>query len=167
MESTTWDPGVTHTIIEQLNSLISDPEQAVCSLDIDEDSQTDIESHANTHVVGKHAYIMVDTGQKSDFNAFTIDHKTLFTAVVGAPTKYDCPYEGTEVDLVIRNTLHVTSRKTKCIPTFMMREDGIQVNDNPNIQVDDNSEEYHFLYFTEYKLHITLSLCGILLYLHY
>ena len=56
-----------------------------------------------------------------------------------------------KVYLVIRNTLN-----ENFIPPFMMREAGIQVNDNPKIQVENTSKEYHFLWFTEYKFSITL-----------
>ena len=55
--------------------IIADLDPAVCSLYIDEYSCTYIDSRANIPVMGKHAYSMADTGQTSDVNAFTPDHK--------------------------------------------------------------------------------------------
>ena len=54
--------------------------------------------------------------------------------------------------------------KTNLVPPLIVREDGIQVNDTPKIQVENPSEEYHYLYFPKSKLFIILSLCGIILY---
>ena len=39
----------------------------------DKDSQTELESHANMPVVGRHAYVISDTGLISDLNPFTPD----------------------------------------------------------------------------------------------
>ena len=95
-------------------------------------SHTYIESHANIPV-GKHECVLDDTWKTADVYAFTTDHKKLVIPVVDSYIKYECTYEGTEAALVIRNTLHINSTKTKLINNLMMGEAGIQVNNTPNI----------------------------------
>ena len=87
MDCLNWDPGGTHDIKEQLHLIIADLDPAVCSLYIDEDSCIDIDSRANIPVMGKHSYSMADTGQTSDVNAFTPDHKKLVIHVVDEAIK--------------------------------------------------------------------------------
>ena len=70
-------------------------------------SRTELDSHANMPVVGKYCYIINDTGKEADVNAFTPDHMALRIPIIDPAIQYDCPYEGTEYILVIRNALFV------------------------------------------------------------
>ena len=90
-------------------------------------------------VVGNYAYVLADTGQTKDANDFTPDHKTLVINFVDSAISYEFPNEVTDVSLVIRNTLHISSMKKNLIPNFMIREAGIKVNDTPKTQVEDTS----------------------------
>ena len=65
--------------------------------------------------------------------------------------------------LIIRNA-HLPSMKHNLVPPFMIREEGIQVNDTPKIQVNDPTTSDHSIYFPETDFRIPLSLWGVFLY---
>ena len=48
------------------------------------ESRTELDSHANMPVVGKHAYIIDETGKKVDVSPFTPDYKLLTVPLVDA-----------------------------------------------------------------------------------
>ena len=52
-------------------------------------SRTDLDSHANMVVVGKHAAIINDTGRK--VSPFTPDYESLKVLIVDAAVTCDCP----------------------------------------------------------------------------
>ena len=58
------------------------------------ESCMELDSHANMPVVGKHAYIIAETGKKVDVSPFTPDYKPLTVPLVDATVKYDNPYDG-------------------------------------------------------------------------
>jgi hypothetical protein len=109
-------------------------------------------------VVGKHAFIISDTGRVADVKAYTPDYDSMQLHIVDAAVKYESPYDGTEYILVIRNALHVPSMQNNLIPPFMMQEAGIIVSDTPKIQVPNPTEEHHSIYFPETKFRIPMSL---------
>ena len=59
-----------------------------------EQSRTELDSHANMPVVGRHAFIISDTGRIADVNAFTPDYEPMQLPIVDAAIQYDCPYDG-------------------------------------------------------------------------
>jgi hypothetical protein len=102
----------------------------------EEDSRTELDSHANMPVVGRHAYIVSDTGRVADMSPFTPDYASMQLRIVDAAVQYDCPYNGESCILVIRNTLYVPSMKNNLLPPFVLRKAGIKLSDTPKIQVD-------------------------------
>ena len=66
-----------------------------------EESRTELDSHANMPVVGRHALIISDTGRIADVNAFTPDYEPMQLSIVDAAIQYDCPYDGQSYILVI------------------------------------------------------------------
>ena len=96
-------------------------------------SRTELDSHANMPVVGRHALVLSRSGQSVDVNPFTPDYLSMNVPIVDAAVKYDCPYDGKSYILILRNALHVPSMQNNLIPPFMMREAGLQVNDVPKI----------------------------------
>jgi hypothetical protein len=130
----------------------------------EEDSRTELDSHANMPVVGRHAYIISDTGRVADVSPFTPDYESMQLRIVDAAVQYDCPYNGESYILVIRNTLHVPSMKNNLLPPFVLRQAGIRLNDTPKIQVDDPTIEDHSMLFPETGFRIPLSLWGTFSY---
>ena len=97
-------------------------------------SRTELDSHANMPVVGKHCYIIRDTGRRVDVSPFSPDYDALEQVrVVDAALLYVDPMTGEETMLVLLNALHVPAMINNLIPLFVMREAGLEVNDKPMI----------------------------------
>jgi hypothetical protein len=129
-----------------------------------EQSRTELDSHANMPVVGSNSYVISDTGRIADVNPFTPDYESMQIPIVDAAVKYDCPFDGQTYILVIRNALLVPSMNNNLIPPFVMREAGIKVMDTPKIQTLEPTEEDHSIYFPETDFRIPLSLWGMFSY---
>ena len=92
------------------------------------------------------------------------DYKAMQVPMVDAVVLYNCPYDGKEYILVIRNALHVPSMQNNLIPPFMLREAGIEVKETPKIHVTGPTEDDHAIRFPETGFRIPLSLWGIFSY---
>ena len=128
------------------------------------ESRTELDSHANMPVVGKHAYIIAETRKKVDVSPFTPDYKLLTVPLVDGMVKYDNPYNGKSYILVLRNALYVLLMEHNLIPPFMLREMGVTVNDVPKIHKEDPTVDDHAITFVEMGFRIPLSLWGIFSY---
>ena len=71
------------------------------------ESCMELDRHANMPVVGKHTYIIAETGKKVDVSPFTPDYKPLMVPLVDATVRYDNPYNGKSYILVLQNALYV------------------------------------------------------------
>ncbi len=179
-DNQTWDPGKIHTEEEKRNKLfeinVSEDIYSMISMSMvsavdgseengmEEDSRTELDSHANMPVVGRNAYIISDTGRLADVNPFTSDYDSMTIPIVDAAVSHQCPYDGRLYILLIRNALHVPSMQNNLLPPFVMREAGIRVTDTPKIQTIEPTEEDHSIYFPETDFRIPLSLWGMFSY---
>ena len=161
------DPGhITELRNDRIYSILSavSEEMRVNEMGTCVKSRTELDSHANIPVVGKHAYIIAKTGKKVDVSPFTPDYKPLTVPLVDATVKYDNPYNGKTYILVLRNALYVPSMDHNLIPPFMLREMGVTVNDVPKIHKEDPTVDDHGITFVETGFRIPLSLWGIFSY---
>ena len=71
------------------------------------------------------------------------------------------PLQWGEIVLVVRDSLFVKEMDNNPIPSFIMREAGVTVNEVPKIHVYDPSVEDHAVIFRETGFRIPLSLHGI------
>jgi hypothetical protein len=178
-ENQMWDPGIVQAHEErnklaQINvhiylmishaMMVSDVDVDEETTDEEEESRTELDSHANMPVVGRNAYIISDTGRIADVNPFTPDYDSMRISIVDAAIRYDCPYDGASYILVLRNALSVPSMRNNLLPPFVMREAGIRVNDTPKIQTTEPTEEDHSIHFPETDFRIPLSLWGMFSY---
>ena len=132
---------------------------------VDSNSRTDLDSHANMVVLGRHARVIAYTGKTAQVSPFTPEYKSLEDVpIVDGAITYECPYSGHCYVLLCHNALYVPSMLNNLIPPFIMREAGVIVNDTPKIHVDQPTKEHHSLYFKEENLRIPLSLHGIFSY---
>ena len=88
-ENKMWDPGgvqgTNRILSTSLHSLIATA--SVCHFDGAEDehdereesfdSRAELDSHANMPVVGRHSFVISDTGKVADVQAFSPDHETM------------------------------------------------------------------------------------------
>ena len=113
------------------------------------ESCTELDSHANMPVVGKHAYIIAETSKKVDVSPFTPDYLPLTVPLVDATVRYSNPYNGKSYILVLQNALYVLLMDNNLIPPFMLREMGVTVNDVPKIHKEDPTVDDHAITFME------------------
>ena len=115
-------------------------------------------------VVGKHAYIIAETGKKVHVSPFTPDYKPLTVPLVDAMINYDNPYNRKSYILVLCNALNVSLVDNNLIIPFMLTEMGVTVNDVPKIHKENPTVDEHAITFVETGFRIPLSLWGIFSY---
>jgi hypothetical protein len=174
-----WDPGETnpeetnpgnsgevkpnrHLAVLVSTAMIS---AAIDNEDDDGCSRTDLDSHANMVVVGRHALIVSTSGKTAEVSPFTPDYEALQKVpIVDAAIAYTCPCTNKEYILIVRDALSVPSMKNNLIPPFIMREAGLHVETTPKIQATDPTIEHHSIYFPHDDFRIPLSLSGVFSY---
>ena len=63
--------------------------------------------------------------------------------------------------MVARNALYVESMDHNIVPPFIMREEGLEVDEQAKIHTPQPSKENHSVYCKEIKLRIPLKIEGI------
>ena len=128
------------------------------------ESRMELDSHANMPVIGREALVVEQSGRTVEVSPFIPDYKPIKVEVVNAVVQYDSPLDGKEYMLVIQNALCVPSMNNNLIPPFIMRENGIVVNECAKIHCEDPTREDHAIVFKGYDFHIPLQLHGIFSY---
>ena len=114
-----WDPGRTTRIHEVDDDEDKIFNNAICNklvaalddseLSTNEESRSELDSHAKMAVIGKHAYILTETGKMVEVNPFTPAYKPIKAPIVDAALPYDSPYDRKSYILVVKSALHVPS----------------------------------------------------------
>ena len=95
-------------------------------------SAIELDSHADSPVVGMHASIIRMTGKQVKVSGFTDRLGSAIPVdVVDAAVVYDCEYTGKSYTMIIRNALYMKEMKVHLIPPFMMRLADIEVDECP------------------------------------
>ena len=130
-----------------------------------EQSRSELDTHANMVVVGKHSLILNQSGRTAEVAPFSPDCGSLESVpIVDAVVAYDCPYEMKTYILVLTNALYVPSMDHNLLPPFILREAGLEVNDVPKIQVKDPDVRDHSIWFPAAQFRIPLGLWGVFSY---
>ena len=136
------DPGcITGIRHDKIYSILIAASEETKANEMNVESCMELDSHMNMPVIGKHAYIIAETGKKVNVSPFTPDYQPLMVPLVDAMVRYDNPYNGKSYILVLRNGLYVPSMDNNLIPPFMLRELGVTVNDVPKIHKEDPTVE--------------------------
>ena len=99
-----------YLITKIISCLVTNDEDGDLDGDLEKESRTDLDSHANMAVVGRNATVLAETGNSVDVNPFAPDCNSLKQVkIVDAAVRYSCPYTSKEYCLVLRNCLHVPS----------------------------------------------------------
>ena len=151
------DPGhITGIRNDIIYSIVIGASEETRANEMNVESCTELDSHANMPVVGKHAYIIAETGKKVDVSPFTPDYKPLMVPLVDATLRYNNPYNRKSYILVLWNALCVPSMDNNLIPPFMLREMGVTMNDVPKINREDPTVDNPMITFVETGFRIPL-----------
>ena len=121
---------VAATIARASTSQVSD--DAV----MEPNGRTELDSHENMVVVGRHAYILKSSGRTAQVCPFTPEYESLKEVkIIGAAVVYDFPITEKSFILVFHNALSVPPMEQNLVPPFILRDSGLKVNDTPKIQV--------------------------------
>ena len=127
---------------------------------------TELDSHADSPMVGSYSTVLEYTGRKANVTGFTEDLRRPMTVpVVNAALAYDCDITGETRILVVCNALYFKNMDVNLIPPFMMRLAGVEVNECPKFLSKNPSEDNHSMYFPREDVRISFHLEGIISYI--
>ena len=130
-------------------------------------SSTEMDSHANTALVGSNATKIQYTGRYADVNAFANDVRQMKRVTIkDMEIAYDCQYQKKKFLLIIKNALHVPSMNHNLIPSFILDEAGLEVDTKPKIYSKNLSVDSHSIFDTATELRITLKPRGLFYYFY-
>ena len=66
----------------------------------DEESRSELDSHASMAVIGKRVYILAEKGKTVEVNLFTPTYKPIEAPIVDASLQYDSSYDGKAISLL-------------------------------------------------------------------
>ena len=123
----------------------------------------ELDSHADSPVIGRNAHILYETGKHVDVSGFTDTLGYCKTIpIVHAAIAYDCPSTGNTIIFKIYNALYFKNMKNNLIPPFAMRLAGLEVDECPKFLSKNPTESNHSIYDTENDVRIPLQLNGII-----
>ena len=127
----------------------------------DGSSRTELDSHADSPVVGKHAYILYHTGRTVGVSGFSDKLGSVQSVpVVHAAIVYDCPTSGESYVLFVNNALHFRDLPVNLIHPFIMRMAGLVVDECPKYMPSAPTVANHSIYAAEYDVRVPLKLHG-------
>ena len=124
-----------------------------------ESGGVELDSHADSAVVGSNCYVLRRTGKTANVRGFSSElGKPLSVPFVDALVAYDDPVSGDTILLKIFNALYVKSLDSNLIPPFLLRLAGLEVNDCPKFLSRSPSIKDHSVYARDLDLRIPLQL---------
>ena len=93
-----------------------------------ESSSLELDSHADSPVVGSEALIIRTNDRKFRVNGFTPALVSKTVDVVDAAIAYECEFTGKVLIMIIRNGLLLKEMKHNLLSPFIMRLSGLEVN---------------------------------------
>ena len=107
----------------------------VASLCFDKtDTTTDLDSHADTCVVGGNVLLTHDFNRPVKVNGFDTTKKSDVYSTVSAVTAYDDPHNGQVYMLVINQAISVPQMHHNLLCPMQMRQNGLGVDEVPKFQ---------------------------------
>ena len=141
-------------------------QRIAASVDEADHGRMELDSHADSPVLGKGALIVRETGKRVSVKGFADElGKSLSVPVVDGVVAYDDEYDGSRHLIMIRNALSVPSMSNHLIPPFMMRLAGLEVNECAKFLAKKPSIHHHSILFPDPRYRIPLSLTGITSYI--
>ena len=153
------------------------PEVEVASLNTFADqTRTELDSHANMPVFGKHCYIEnrnevlrsnrpgLPGCRYATVQGYSPDMEAQDLPIVDVSVAFRCPLDGTIKILHFPDSLYCEALTHNLIPPFILREAGFIVNDVPRIHCNPVTNESRFIVSEDRSLRIPLQLHGVFSY---
>ena len=126
---------------------------------------TELDSHADSPVVGRYAIILEVLNKTVQVSGFTTDlGKPIRVPVVNAAVAYDCDITGDTHILVLYSALYLESMENNLVPPIAMRLAGCDVNECPKFLAKNPSIAHHSVYFPTAGVRIPFQIEGIVSY---
>ena len=118
-----------------------------------------MDSHADSPVVGKNAYIISTQDKKITVNGFTDALDSKAVPVVAAAVAYDCEFTGRVYILIIRNALYFEEMNVNLIAPFILRLAGLKVNKESKFMANNPTLDHHSISIsnTDIKFHMAMK----------
>ena len=127
---------------------------------------TELDSHADSPVVGRYSRVLEETGRTARVSGFSSElGEPLEVPIVNAAVAYDCDITGVTHILVICNALYLRSMGVNLIPPFMMRLAGLEMDECPKFLSSAPTERNHSMYFPSLDIRIPFHIEGIISYI--
>ena len=122
--------------VVRLGQLTSEPSN------MDSGSRTELDSHADACVVGKHALIIQDFDRPVDVTGYdpTMGTKRDLRTV-SAALAYDDPRDGATVILIVHQAIHVPTMCNNLLTPMQLRVNDVKVRDTPRFLTDPSDRE--------------------------
>ena len=145
---------------------VSKSRSKIRTQDFETVTATELDSHADSPVVGRHSSILEFTGKTIKVSGFSDElGSPISVPVVHAAVAYDCDRTGETHIMIIHHALYLESMKENLIPPFLMRLAGLEVDECPKFLAKEPREENHSIRFPSSDMRIHLKLEGIISYL--
>ena len=122
---------------------------------------TELDSHANVPVAGRHSTIICKSGLQASVSGYSPDLPSQMIDIVDVAWAFDDPFTHKTYILVARNALHIPSMDHNLIAPMIMREAGLIVDEQAKRSAECPSVEHHSIYDADTQLRIHLQLKGI------
>ena len=138
-----------------------------------EETRTELDSHANMPVFGKHCYIenrdeILGRNKPGSpgcryatVQAYSPDMEVQDLPIVDVAVAFRCPIDGVFKILHFADSLYCEALNHNLIPTFIMREAGFIVNDVPRTHCNPVTNESHCIFSQDRTLRIPLQLHAV------
>jgi hypothetical protein len=115
-----------------------------------EEHFTELDSHADTCVVGKHALIVHLLDKKVNVTGFDPSRgKVKDLNLVSAALAYDCPRTGEAIMLMVHQAVHVPTMENDLLCPMQMRMNDVKVNECPKFMETRPNDKSHTLRTTQ------------------
>ena len=133
------------------------------------ESNCELDSHADTYVLGKHAHIFMDHERSVDIVGYDKSKWTFGSNIktVSGALAYDNPTSGTTVIIVVDQAIHVPTMDCNLICPMQVRMNDVKLDDKPKFLTEDPTDESHAISCednTATLVNISLSLKGVTSY---
>ena len=128
---------------------------------------TELSSHVNSPVAGKHSPIIHTSGLQAEVAAYSPDLPSRKIDIVDVAWAYNDPFLQRTYLLVAHNALYIPAMEHSSIAPVILREAGLSVNEDAKGSLDTPTVEHHrHIYDDDEKMRIHLQLKSIFLYLN-